>query len=333
MPPLHRPLGRGRGRRGGRGDFPSLLPHAPLVAALVVDSGSGLLAMLVFLVTFLFALSSLCWCCSSRCVPSCGRQAPDAWHHGRYAPEGLFRALIPAVICARLVLLVFRLALCSLWLSAGPRAGRYGPEAQLCSWLVLTGDDALRAVLPFIVVRPKMLGIMACMTRGDDVICSRIQLFGSTVDTYLRQSTEAWYVIQTVENCGNSAVAVHRWSSNFLSWCRGGVPWSCCSADHGDSTVAVLVRGDRRPCCAGRASFHPGRGVEVFSHGPDCCRTIEFPSSWIRWMMSLLCSRTGSHVQVWRRHSCSHSCSSLRTSMVINIPVLAQRLIHRVFTF
>ena len=31
----------------------------------------------------------------------------------------------PAVTCARFVLLVLRLAMCSLWLSAGPRAGRY----------------------------------------------------------------------------------------------------------------------------------------------------------------------------------------------------------------
>ena len=39
----------------------------------------------------------------------------------------------------------------------------------------------------------------------------------------------------------------------------------------------VADYGDRRPCCAGRAGFHPGRGAEVFSHGPDCCRTTEFP--------------------------------------------------------
>ena len=32
---------------------------------------------------------------------------------------------------------VSRLALCSLWLSAGLGAGRYGPEAQFCNWLVL----------------------------------------------------------------------------------------------------------------------------------------------------------------------------------------------------
>ena len=29
-----------------------------------------------------------CWYCTSRCVPSCFRQASDARHHGRYEPEG-----------------------------------------------------------------------------------------------------------------------------------------------------------------------------------------------------------------------------------------------------
>ena len=49
--------GRG-GRRGGRG---SLVPlHIPRVAALVVDSGSGMLVILVFLVMILHALCSLC---------------------------------------------------------------------------------------------------------------------------------------------------------------------------------------------------------------------------------------------------------------------------------
>ena len=28
-------------------------------------------------------------------------------------------------------------------------------------------------------------------------------------------------------------------SSTSPSWCRGSFPWSCCSADHGDSLVAV----------------------------------------------------------------------------------------------
>ena len=75
------------------------------------------------------------------------------------------------------------------------------------------GDDAPRAVLLFFVVTPKMLGIMAGMTQvnrnleeclknwvllGNDVICFRIQLVGSTVDTDLCQSTEAWLLVQ---NC------------------------------------------------------------------------------------------------------------------------------------
>ena len=51
-----RPRG-GRGRRGGRaGRLGS--PLALFVAALVVHSGSGMLAMLVFLVTFHFSLCS-----------------------------------------------------------------------------------------------------------------------------------------------------------------------------------------------------------------------------------------------------------------------------------
>ena len=94
--------------------------HIPLLAALVVDCGSGTLAMLVFLVTFLFALYSLwsspglryfaSWPVWTRrtvtrrdarsssllarlvllvenVVPFCGWQAQDAWHHGRYGSE------------------------------------------------------------------------------------------------------------------------------------------------------------------------------------------------------------------------------------------------------
>ena len=94
-----------------------------------------------------------------------------------------------------------------------------------------------------------------------------------------------------------------------------------CSSDHTHSSVADY--GDRRPCCAGRAGFHPVSTLwlspMVQTAGP-----WSFPSTWIRWMMSLLSSRTGSHVQVWRRHSSSHGCSSLRTLMVVDIPVFTQ---------
>ena len=48
--------------------------------------------------------------------------------------------------------------------------GRYGPEGQLCSSWGFTGDDAPRAVQPFLVVRPKMLGIMAGMDQKDSCL-------------------------------------------------------------------------------------------------------------------------------------------------------------------
>ena len=59
---------------------------------------------------------------------------------------------------------------------------------------------------------------------GDDVICSRIQLFGSTVDAYFCPSPEAWS--RTAENCGVSAVAIHPHGPDY-------------STDHRDSTVAA----------------------------------------------------------------------------------------------
>ena len=89
-----------------------------------------------------------------------------------------------------------------------------------------TGDDAPRAVLPFIVVRPKTLGIMAGMTRGVPKIglfwemTSYVSVCGSLVRQLIHVNvslTVAWSMVQTAENCGNSAVAVLRWSSNFLS--------------------------------------------------------------------------------------------------------------------
>ena len=74
-------------------------------------------------------------------------------------------AVFTALVCTWLVFLVtLHLALCScvfVW----PKmlrimAGTHHTVA------VFTGNDALRAVLLFFVVRPMMLGIMAVMTRG-----------------------------------------------------------------------------------------------------------------------------------------------------------------------
>ena len=85
--------------------------------------------------------SWFCWCCTSRCVPSCFRQAPDARHHGRYEPEGLFRALrfrqwhVQGSFCwyfaPRAVFLP--------WFSRpdAQHHGRHEPEGQLCCEMVV----------------------------------------------------------------------------------------------------------------------------------------------------------------------------------------------------
>ena len=52
----------------------------------------------------------------------------------------------------------------SLWLSAGPRAGRYGPEEQLCSWLVLLVTIHL-ALCSLLFRQAWMLDIMAGMNQ------------------------------------------------------------------------------------------------------------------------------------------------------------------------
>ena len=104
-----------------------LLVPPLFVAALVVDNDSGMLAMLVFLVILPHALFSLR---PSACLSF--QASWPVWTRRTVARS----SLVPAVTCARLVLLVLRLAVCSLWLSAGPWAGRFGPEEQLCAWLV-----------------------------------------------------------------------------------------------------------------------------------------------------------------------------------------------------
>ena len=62
------------------------------------------------------------------------------------------------------------------------------------------------------------------MVLGDDFRIRRIlALLGSTVDTCLRQFTEA-FMVQTAENCGVSAVAVPSWSSIFLVVVQRPIP-------------------------------------------------------------------------------------------------------------
>ena len=72
---------------------------------------------------------------------------------------------------------------------------------------------------------------------------------------------------------------VHRWSSIFLSWCRGRVPWSCCSEDHKNSPVAPQ-HGDRCPCCTVRAG-------QDFFYSPSylavTCLMLVLPVGYNTW--------------------------------------------------
>ena len=142
------PLGavrRGRGRRGERKSLLGPLPHAPLLAALVADIGSGVLQ------------------------------------------AGFLQ-------CTQ----------CSLLTMAGLRCQAY--------WLVLT----------------RRAGMLRCCGHA------RRRAGLSSWPVWTRRTVSRFPVVHTstvcndmchglwgAENCGISAVAVHRRSSLFLSWCRG----------------------------------------------------------------------------------------------------------------
>ena len=78
-------------------------------------------------------------------------------------------------------------------------------------------------------------------------------------------------VIQTAENCGVSAVAVHYGRRHFL---RGAKDDSHGPCNHRDSPVARGY-GGRCPH-AGRTDF-PCRGEEACSRSPDCSSDHEIP--------------------------------------------------------
>ena len=63
-----------------------------------------------------------------------------------------------------------------------------------------------------------------------------------------------------LENCGFSAVAVHR-----RSWCRGRFPWSCLRKTIETPQLQYLP-GGRCSCCAGRV---PCPLLSTSAHGPD----------------------------------------------------------------
>ena len=130
---------RGRGRRGGSVAF--LDPPFLVVAAHVVDNGSGLL---------LAGFPVLC------------RSPWHLRHQGRFGPDGQLRGEMSrssslfAVACARLVLLV------GYAVSFGgcrPRCSASWPACTRRTSTILVGfagDDAPRAVFSFLAVRPQI---------------------------------------------------------------------------------------------------------------------------------------------------------------------------------
>ena len=271
-------------------------------------------ARLVSLVSLL-ALCSLPWFAG-----------PDAQHHGWYEPEGHVRSwwvLLVTIYLALYSRLVVEPRCSASWPVHLCRGGYM--LLQVCFQrpipMVFTVQKTIETLLlvvktvidvpvvwvvqvQFFFFSPLYLavtcsafdcgeqeyGIFWKMTSGWILYSA---LVGSTLDTCIRQFTEA-FMVQTA-NCGVSAVAVPHGRRYFLSWCRGRFPWPCCSADHSSSPVAVLGQGDRWPCCAGRSGLpwsftcplcavtgawfrfavavhqqgcpHPCRGAELDPHG------------------------------------------------------------------
>ena len=169
---------------------------------------------------------------------------------------------ILAVACVRLVFLVSRLALCSLWLSAGPRAGRYGPKAQFCNWLVL------------------------CSSRCAPVCCRQAQDAGhhgryDSEGQLPQEHRKIGFFWEMTSYVSVSSSLVRQWI--YMSVYRGLV------AD-----------------CSKLRSFRSCSSSLVID--------ILFVPQWqifmvqtVQLIMVIPLSPLGSHVQVWRKHSCSHS--------------------------
>ena len=158
---------------------------------------------------FYLAMSSLPWCAG-----------PDARHHGRYEPEGLFRSLIPAVACARLVLLVIlHLALCVPCRQAqdARHRGRYGSPGGavpvVCNNRCLGLEVQKTAGSPQLQFINKVVYIPVEVPRVFP--CSRL-LVGP------KRSPVAGHD----GRCPCSAGCAGSRSSTSLSWRRGLLPWS-----------------------------------------------------------------------------------------------------------
>ena len=85
--------------------------------------------------------------------------------------------------------------------------------------------------------------------------------------------------------------------------------------------VAVLASGSR----SSTFTFVPQRQTPMVQ---SIQQTTEIPPVAVRWSMFPLCGRADSQVLPWRRHSCSHSCSSLRNQILSTTLRIWQSLVR-----
>ena len=129
-----------------------------------------------------------------------------------------------------------------------------------------TGDDVPRAVLPFIVVRPKLLGIMASMTRGVQNIwfrwkmTSNVSVFSSLVRQWIRISV----ILQRPGlRLQLQFIVGHRHPLRAAEADPHGPVYS---TDHRDSPVRR--HGCRFPCCSGHCCSHSCISLRNYSGFP-----------------------------------------------------------------
>ena len=160
------------------------------------------------------------------------------------------------------------------------------------------GDVPLRAVFPSVVVRPAVLGIMAGMDEkysgalivdSGSVMC-KARFAGYDTPRAVFPLVVALAVYARGDFTGavlgqgdmpvlsdvfhqTAQITVEFPQLPFLDKfvqisCRGAEADSH-SSDHRDSPLAVLDRGDQRPCCAGRAASQVVVTVAVLGHAGD----------------------------------------------------------------
>ena len=152
-----------------------------------------------------------------------------------------------------------------------------------------TGDDAPRAVLPFIVVVFMMFGIMAGtgqvprgvqknwaweMTSYVSVFCSLVRQWMHKFLSVFRGLVSDCNKLRILRSCSPSR------SSTSLSWRTGSSPWSRLFTRPQRFRSCCSFFGRRCPCCAGSCRFS-GAAVETHSCSSlgNLC-LVTFPCIW-----------------------------------------------------